>query len=29
MSKVYKIDGGFTGYEYNMTFYDECVEISY
>ena len=29
MSKVYKINGGFTGYEYNMTFYDDCVEISY
>ena len=29
MSKVYKFDGSFTGYEYNMTFYDDCVEISY
>ena len=29
MSKVYKIDGSFTGYEYEMTFYDDCVEISY
>ena len=29
MSKVYKIDGSFTGYEYGMTFYDDCVEISY
>ena len=29
MSKVYKINGGFTGYEYNMTFYDDTVEISY
>ena len=29
MSKVYKIDGSFTGYEYNMTFYDDTVEISY
>ena len=29
MSKVYKINGGFTGYEYGMTFYDDCVEIGY
>lgn len=29
MSKVYKINGSFTGYEYNMTFYDDTVEISY
>ena len=29
MSKVYKINGGFTGYEYEMTFYDDCVEIGY
>ena len=29
MSKVYKIDGSFTGYEYEMTFYDDCVEIGY
>ena len=29
MSKVYKIDGSFTGYEYGMTFYDDCVEIGY
>ena len=29
MSKVYKFDGSFTGYEYEMTFYDDCVEIGY
>ena len=29
MSKVYKIDGSSTGYEYGMTFYDDCVEIGY
>ena len=29
MSKVYKIVGNETGYEYSMTFYDDCVEIGY
>ena len=29
MSKVYKIVGNETGYEYEMAFYDDCVEISY
>ena len=29
MSKVYKIVGDFTGYDYEMTFYDDCFEISY
>ena len=29
MSKVYSIKGNLTGYEYNMTFYDDCVEIGY
>lgn len=29
MSKAYQICGNETGYEYNMTFYDDCVEISY
>ena len=29
MSKVYKIYGNETGYEYNMTFYDDTVEIGY
>ena len=29
MSKVYKIKGNDTGYEYGMTFYDDCVEIGY
>ena len=29
MSKVYTIKGNLTGYEYSMTFYDDCVEMSY
>ena len=29
MSKVYTIKGNETGYEYSMTFYDDCVVISY
>ena len=29
MSKVYKIDGNLTGYEYEMAFYDDTVEIGY
>ena len=29
MSKVYKTNGNLTGYEYDTTFYDDCVEIGY
>ena len=29
MSKVYKIYGNETGYEYEMTFYDDAMEINY
>ena len=29
MSKVYKIVGNETGYEYEMVFYDDGMEIKY
>lgn len=29
MNKVYKINGNETGYEYNMTVYDDTIEIGY